>query len=185
MSQDDTFRFGEWGFPKTANAACRRRAFEEVGGFRENIRAAEDADLTYRLRAAGWRLERREGAAVVHRSRQTVGGFATQKLCHGAGGAWLNRHYPGSAPARRRSGLTWWAVRHATTGLVAAVRARDRDKAISSLLDPLELLAHEFGRSLPNERPLTARTILRQLRNLREPRDSERLLEAGPPRPGL
>ena len=63
MSQEDTFDFGEWGYPKTANVACRRAAFEEVGGFREGIRAAEDADLTYRLRAAGWEVERREDAA--------------------------------------------------------------------------------------------------------------------------
>src|SRR3954452_11496758 len=33
MSQDDTFYYGRWGFPKTANALCRRAAFEEVGGF--------------------------------------------------------------------------------------------------------------------------------------------------------
>ena len=182
MSQDDTLRFGDWGFPKTANAACRRVAFEAIGGFRENIRAAEDADLTYRLKAAGWKLERREYAAAVHRSRQTVGSFATQKLCHGAGGAWLNREYPGSAPARRRAGLTWWAVRHATKNLFAAARRRDRDLAVSAVLDPLELLAHEFGRSLPNERPLTVRTLLRHLRHLREPPGVERLRDAGPPR---
>jgi mycofactocin glycosyltransferase len=182
MSQDDTLRFGDWGFPKTANAACRRVAFEAIGGFRENIRAAEDADLTYRLKAAGWKLERRENAVAVHRSRQTLGRFATQKLCHGAGGAWLNREYPGAAPARRRLGLTWWAMRHAARNLVAAARTRDRDLAVSAVLDPLELLAHEFGRSLPNERPLTARTLFRHLRHLREPRGVERLRDAGPPR---
>ena len=182
MSQDDTLRFGDWGFPKTANAACRRVAFEAIGGFRENIRAAEDADLTYRLKAAGWKLERRENAAVVHRSRQTLGGFATQKLCHGAGGAWLNREYPGSAPPRRRLGLLWWAARELTTHLVAAARRRDRDAAVYAMLDKIELLAHEFGRSLPNERPLTARIVLRQLRHLREPPGSERLRDEGPPR---
>jgi hypothetical protein len=49
MSQRQTFRLGEWAFAQMANAACRRKAFEAVGGFREDIRAGEDADLCYRL----------------------------------------------------------------------------------------------------------------------------------------
>lgn len=103
-SQDDTFRFGEWGFPKTANAAFRRAAFDAAGGFREQIRTAEGADLSYRLRAAGWEIERREAAAVTHRGRATVRGFVAQRLLYGAGGAWLEHEYPGSFPARRRAG---------------------------------------------------------------------------------
>lgn len=182
MSQADTLRFGEWGYPKTANAACRRSAFAAVGGFRGNIRAGEDADLTFRLRAAGWAVERREGAAVVHRSRQTVPGFTVQKLCHGSGAAWLDREYPGAFPARRRAGLIWWGVRHAATGLRAAARSRDRDGALWALLDPLELIAHELGRSLPNERPLSARSLWRHLLLLRGPPGAERLREAGPGR---
>jgi GT2 family glycosyltransferase len=156
-SQDDSFRFGPWGFPKTANAACRRVAFEEVGGFREDIRAAEDADLTYRLKGAGWEVERREDAAVVHRSRRTVRALLVQKTLHGAGAAWLDRRYPGSFPPRRRPGLVWWAVRAGTTGLLSAARRRDRDQALWAVLDPLEQLAVEFGRLLPNERPLRGR----------------------------
>ena len=152
MGQENTFAFGRWSFPQTANAACRRAAFEQVGGFRETIRAAEDADLTFRLRAAGWEVERREHALVTHRSRQTVRGFLVQKLIHGAGGAWLNEEYPGTFPPRRRPGLTWWGIRHAAKGLVSAARARDRDTALWAVLEPLEHLAREFGRSLPNER---------------------------------
>src|SRR3954453_21593695 len=111
MSQDDTFAFGEWGYPKTANVACRRAAFEQVGGFREHIRAAEDADLTYRLRDAGWEVERREDAAVVHASRKTLRGFIAQQALWGAGGAWLDRAYPGSVPLVDGPGLLNWAVR--------------------------------------------------------------------------
>lgn len=153
MSQDNTFRFGRWGFPQTANAACRRSAFEAVGGFREDIRAAEDADLTYRLRAAGWGDERRERATVVHRSRPTLSGFIAQNLCHGAGGAWLDRQYPGSIPPRRRLGLAWWGARTVVGGLASAVWSRDRDAALRALLDPVDELAYELGRSLSNERP--------------------------------
>ena len=154
MSQEDTFGFGEWGYPKTANVACRREAFESVGGFREGIRAAEDADLTYRLRAAGWEVERREGAAVVHASRTTLRGFIVQKALWGAGGAWVHRMYPGSVPLVGRPGLIWWAVRSSIEGLLAAARRRDRDAALLALFRPLEALAWELGRLLPNERPV-------------------------------
>jgi GT2 family glycosyltransferase len=157
MTQEDSFALGSWGFPKAANAACRRAAFEEAGGFREEIRAAEDADLSYRLKEAGWEVERREHAAVVHRSRQTVRAFVTQKALHGAGGAWLARRYPGAFPARRRPGLAWWGVRTLVKGIVRAARERDRDAAVYALFEPLELLSFEFGRSLPNERPAPGR----------------------------
>lgn len=154
MSQDGTLRAPDWGFPKTANAACRRAAFEAVGGFREELRAAEDADLTFRLRAAGWAMERRERAAALHRSRQTVRDFVAQKLCHGAGGSWLEREYPGASPPRRLPGLVWWSVRTGARRLARAARTRDRDDVLWALFEPLELIVHELARPLSNERPL-------------------------------
>lgn len=154
MSQEDTFDFGDWGYPKTANVACRREAFEQVGGFREHIRAAEDADLTYRLKQAGWEVERREDASVVHASRKTVRGFLAQQLTWGAGGAWIERAYPGSVRLVSSPGLVRWAVRESIGGLVNAARRRDRDAAIFAVLRPLEALAWQLGRLLPNERPI-------------------------------
>ena len=174
-SQDDTFRFNEWGFPKTANAAFRREAFEAVGGFREDIRTAEDADLTFRLRAVGWEVERREGAAVTHRARQTLRSFVVQRALYGAGAAWLQREYPGSFPARRRPGLAWWAIRAGGRRLLRAALSRDRDETIWAVFDPLEALAWELGRSLPNERPLSAGVWLRALRGLRGPPGARRI----------
>ncbi len=153
MSQDSTFSWADWSFAQTSNALCRREAFEAVGGFREDVRAAEDADLAYRLKAAGWTLERREDASAVHTSRTSVRGFVRQQLLHGAGGAWLDRRYPGSVPRKRRPGLLWWAIRSSAEGLVKAAREHDRDRAIWALFDPLENVAYEFGRSLENERP--------------------------------
>jgi glycosyltransferase involved in cell wall biosynthesis len=164
MSQEDTLGFGEWGYPKTANVACRRAAFETVGGFREDIRAAEDADLTYRLRAAGWEVERREDAAVVHASRTTLRGFIAQKAVWGAGGAWVHGVYPGSVPLVGRAGLIRWAVRSTVGGLLAAARRRDRDAAILALFRPLEALAWELGRLLPNERPVPESSLWKRLR---------------------
>lgn len=154
MSQEMTLQHGRWGFAQTANCACLREAFEAVGGFRESIRAGEDADLCFRLRDAGWSTERREHAAVTHRNRETVGRLLRQKATHGAAGAWLDREYPGSFPPRRLPGLTWWAARRAVTGVVDAARTRRREEALLAVMDPLTTLAYELGRSLPNERPL-------------------------------
>jgi glycosyltransferase involved in cell wall biosynthesis len=164
MSQDDTISWGEWGYPKTANVACRRAAFEAVGGFREEIRAAEDADLTYRLRKVGWGVERREHAAVVHASRTTLRGFLVQKAVWGAGGEWVHSRYPGSVPLVGRRGLVWWAVRSTAGGLFTAARRRDRDAAIFALFRPLEALAWELGRLLPNERPVPDSSVWKKLR---------------------
>jgi mycofactocin glycosyltransferase len=164
MTQEDTFGFGEWGYPKSANIACRRSAFEQVGGFREEIRAAEDADLTYRLREAGWEVERREEASVVHASRKTVRGFLSQQLVWGSGGAWIHHHYPGAVPIVARPGLFWWAARTALGFLVRVVRRRDRDSAILAGFRLLEALAWELGRLLPNERPLPESSVWRRLR---------------------
>lgn len=151
MSQDQTYRFDRWGFAQTANAAFRRSAFEQVGGFQENIRAGEDADLTYRLREAGWVDERRESASVVHRSRQTLRAFIRQNLHHGAGAAWVHSRHPWAMPPRRRVGLSWWAARTAVGGLASAAVHRDRDRALRALLDPIDEMAYELGRSLDNE----------------------------------
>lgn len=175
MSQEDTFRFGEWGFPKTANAAFRRQAFEAVGGFRENIRTAEDADLSYRLRAAGWEIERREHASVLHRNRATLRSFVVQRFLYGAGGAWLGWQYPGAFPPRRRFGLLFWALRRSVRDLLVAARTRSRDRALWAVFEPLEAVAWELGRSLPNERPLTAAVWWRALRRTRGPRGATRI----------
>jgi mycofactocin glycosyltransferase len=163
MSQEGTFSFGEWGYPKTANVACRRAAFEEVGGFREEIRAAEDADLTYRLREAGWEVERREDASVVHASRKTLRELVVQQAVWGAGGAWIDRTYPGSVPLVGRPDFIRWALRATIGGLFAAIRRRDRDRAILALFRPLEAIAWEFGRLLPNERPVPDSSVWKRL----------------------
>ena len=163
LSQDDTFAFGEWGYPKSANIACRRTAFEDVGGFAEGVRAAEDADLTYRLRAGGWGVERREPASVTHTSRTTLRGLVLQQLHWGAGGAWVARKYPGSVPLIARTGLARWAVQSTLRGVVSAARKRDRDAVIFAILRPLDAIAWDLGRLLPNERPLPEKSVWRRL----------------------
>lgn len=157
MSQETTLAHGPWAFVQTANCACRREAFDAVGGFRERIRAGEDADLCYRLRDAGWEIERRDHAGATHRSRPTVRALLAQKACHGSAAAWLDERYPGSFPARRVPGLAWWGVRHAAGGVVRAARPGSEGEAALATIDAATALAFELGRSLPNERPLRLR----------------------------
>jgi GT2 family glycosyltransferase len=152
MSQEVTLGHGEWAFAQTANAAVRRAAFAAVGGFEEGVRSGGDADLCFRVRAAGWTLERREEAAVVHRNRSSVARMLGQRARHGAGAAWLARRWPGALPRRRWPGLAWWSVRRAADGVAAAARG-DRDAALLGLLDGPAVWAFELGRLVPN-RPL-------------------------------
>jgi GT2 family glycosyltransferase len=149
MSQEVTLADDAWPFAQTANAAVRRVAFAQVGGFEESVRSGGDADLCFRLRAAGWQLERREAAAVVHRNRATVPRMLAQRARHGAGAAWLARRWPGAQPRRRWPGLAWWSARRAAEGLAAAARG-DRDEALLGLLDGPAVWAFELGRLIPN-----------------------------------
>jgi GT2 family glycosyltransferase len=149
MSQETTLAHGRWSFAQTANCAVRREAFETVGGFRDDVRSGGDADLCYRLAAAGWAIERRPSAAVLHRNRVTVATMLAQRARHGSGAAWLDRVHPGSFPRRRWTGLAWWAARRAMQGL-AARRRGDGDAAVVGLLDGPAVWAFELGRLLPN-----------------------------------
>jgi len=149
MSQEVTLADAQWAFAQTANAAVGREAFAQVGGFEAGIRSGGDADLCFRLRAAGWGLERREQAAVVHRNRATLARMLAQRARHGAGAAWLARRWPGALPRRRWPGLALWSARRAAHGLAAAARG-DRDEALLGMLDGPAVWAFELGRLVPN-----------------------------------
>ncbi len=101
-----------------ANLMVRRAAFEQIGGFYEGVRAAEDTDFSWRLQQAGWRLELRRGAQVEHRYRATVRELRRQWRAYAAGRAWLARRYDGFAPEP--------AVVRAAGRLKARVRVRTR-----------------------------------------------------------
>jgi hypothetical protein len=81
-----------------ANLLVRRAAFEQVGGFYEGLRAAEDTDFTWRLQQAGWLLEIRPAASVEHRYRTSLRELRRQWRGYAAGRAWLARRYDGFVP---------------------------------------------------------------------------------------
>jgi GT2 family glycosyltransferase len=149
MAQENTMREGDWTYAQTANCAVRRAAFDAVGGFTEDVRSAGDADLCFRVRRAGWEIESRPSATVVHRNRTTLRALLRQRARHGAGVAWLNRAYPGAFPPRRSPGMVWWTAKD-TVATVRAIAARDRDRVILTGVRLLWFWALELGRFLPN-----------------------------------
>jgi GT2 family glycosyltransferase len=138
-------RAGAASYPQTANCLVRRAAFEAVGGFADAIRSGGDADLCFRLRAAGWELEQRPSATVVHRSRSTVRALLAQKARHGAGAAWVEARHPGTFPRRRLPGLVAWSAREVASAL--APRAGGRG---TRLVGVAAVWCFELGRLLPN-----------------------------------
>ena len=97
LDQGNTLRHPR-PYGQTANLAVRRDAFEAVGGWPDPVRSGGDADLCWRLAAAGYDLEERPAARVHHRSRATLGALLRQLHRHGAGMQWLDRRYPGAFP---------------------------------------------------------------------------------------
>jgi GT2 family glycosyltransferase len=118
-----------------ANLLVRRETFEQVGGFYEGVRAAEDTDFSWRLQDAGWRLELRRGAWVEHRYRATLGELRRQWRGYAAGRAWLARRYDGFEPQP--------AVARAFG------RARRRIRGGTRLLLPRSLPGRDVAGSLP------------------------------------
>lgn len=137
-------------FAKTANCAVRRVAFEEEGGFVDDIRSGGDADLCFRLREAGWGLELRADAAVEHRARSRLVDLLGQCARWGSGAEWLEARYPGFVgPRRSVVGPVRKPIRGAGGSLVSLLRG-DGEQALVRLLDGLCRAAFDLGRRVPN-----------------------------------
>ena len=76
---------GETTHVCTGNAAYRTAALCQVGCFDETLGYGNDNDMSYRLRAAGWRLAHCSAAGSVHRWRDGVRGYWRQQYGFGYG----------------------------------------------------------------------------------------------------
>ncbi len=149
MSQLTTLESAARPYAQTANCAVRRSAFEQAGGFIEDARAGEDADLCFRLQDVGWSIEERRSAIVSHRSRATPSRLCRQLVRHGSGAEWLDRRHPGSSPAPSGGELARRLARSAREAAEAAGRG-DRESVGLALLHLLGACAFQAGRLLPN-----------------------------------
>ncbi len=152
MAQANTWTDIEDPYAQTANCAVRRVAFEELDGFRDDIRSGGDADLCFRLRRAGWAFEQRPAAIVTHRNRTALRQLIRQRARHGAGAAWLRREYPGTFPRASLPGLIAWSARSLCLSALHLVTG-NRDAALLDALDPVSMWAYELGRLLSNRAP--------------------------------
>jgi Glycosyltransferase like family 2 len=157
-----------------ANLLVRREAFDQLGGFYEGLRAAEDTDFSWRLQEAGWRLEGRATARVEHRYRTTISELRSQWRGYAAGRAWLGRRYEDFAPqpaiARAASRLSGRTKRSASARRdEAPARAgapgrveRGRYLAIDALLGAEELAGLVLSNrpAAMDGRPEGARVVL-------------------------
>jgi GT2 family glycosyltransferase len=151
-----------------ANLLVRRAAFEQVGGFYEGMRAAEDTDFTWRAQQAGWRLELRDEAAVEHRYRTTLGELRRQWRGYAAGRAWLGRRYDGFTPqpAAKRAPARLWrrllgrpADRPGAPRVATGRRERGRYLALDALLSADELAGFALS-NRPSRRALSPAEIV-------------------------
>jgi cellulose synthase/poly-beta-1,6-N-acetylglucosamine synthase-like glycosyltransferase len=78
----------------TANLLLRRAVWADLGGFAEVVSGA-DFEFSWRAGAAGWTVEHRPGARVLHRHPETVAAMRVKARRYGAGQRWLDRRYPG------------------------------------------------------------------------------------------
>ncbi|CAN5144226.1 hypothetical protein BH24ACT23_BH24ACT23_01490 [soil metagenome] len=125
----------------TANLMIRRRTLSELGGFIEGIRSGGDVDLCRRLVSAGWRIDRRPGAVVRHLHRESLADLMGSYARYAAGASWLNKRYPGTAPAWPLApGLV-----HCARDIAANLARLRFEQAAFRGVDALGMFAHTVG----------------------------------------
>ena len=82
-------------YPRTFNMAISRKAYQVTGGFRKMFHA-EDIELSYRIKQAGFALTYQDAAQVYHRRRSTVTQFVRQLFHMGKARVTLARLHPSS-----------------------------------------------------------------------------------------
>ncbi len=83
------------------HAAFRRSAYDQAGGYDESFVAAEDAELDYRIRAAGGTIWFAADIVVDYFPRDTVGRLAAQYYRNGIGRAQAVRKNDGEIRLRQ------------------------------------------------------------------------------------
>jgi glycosyltransferase involved in cell wall biosynthesis len=103
VQEEITLRHERYGdrvdFLGSYNLAVRREAFEAAGGFDERFTAAsaEDNDLSYRLREAGWELRHLPDAPVGHHHPERLLPYLRTQARHGFWRVLLYRRHAGRA----------------------------------------------------------------------------------------
>lgn len=89
-----------------AALVVRAEAFDDIGGFDEQMRFGEDVDFVWRLDQAGWRCRYEPAATVEHRRRATVRERLRQQYGYGSSSAPLALRHPRALAPFRSDGWT-------------------------------------------------------------------------------
>ena len=82
---EERTELGEVDWLPSGSMVVRGRAFEEVGGFDERLRASEDFELCKRLRSRGYKIRSQPGMTAVHLNAPgTLGELYRKELWHGS-----------------------------------------------------------------------------------------------------
>lgn len=125
----------EWNTPVGEATECggdalmRVEAFDQVGGYRPNLRAGEEPEMTARMRAAGWKIWRIDAPMTEHDAKiLTLPQWwrRTQRGGYGYAQAWqATKGLPQRLYARNlRSAFVWaFAIPLTTIAIALAARA--------------------------------------------------------------
>ena len=155
----------EWDTPIGEAKGCggdalmRADAFEQVGGFRADVIAAEDTELCVRLRAAGWRIWRLDAEMTVHDAAMTRFGQWWRRAVR-AGYCFAQGAYLHGAPPEHHfvweSRRAWlWGIWLPLACLVAGLAFRPWGW-VTWLIYPLQILRL----TVRNPGPLRQRALL-------------------------
>ncbi len=73
------------------NLVVRRRLFQDIGGFNEELVVGEDVDLSWRIRHRGYHIEFRPQGRVYHKHRNRVFSFCRRRFDYGTSEPLLNK----------------------------------------------------------------------------------------------
>ena len=155
----------EWNRPAGETRAfggdvmMRAAALEAVGGYRDDVIAAEDDELCVRLRAAGWRVWRLNSEMTLHDAAMVRFGQWWRRTMRGGYGFALGAYLHGKPPERHfvwESRRAWlWGV-WLPLACLAATIAFWPWGALAWLIYPLQIL-RQLAR---NPGPLSHRATL-------------------------
>jgi len=84
----------DYPFAPTANVAYKRKVFDEVGLFTEDLVSGGDADFSWRIIKQGYMIKFRKNARVIHKSRDNIFSLYKQAKRYGFGTVCLSLTYP-------------------------------------------------------------------------------------------
>ncbi|MGC9196349.1 MAG: glycosyltransferase [Syntrophobacteraceae bacterium] len=166
FGEEDAERCGEAGELSIRTGGCamfRRRCLEDAGPFDEDfIMFLEDADISTRIRRAGWKIVCCPGSLAYRRCHDTTSNELRRYLCYRNRFLYLAKHFPAQLPESIRSSRFYLRgeIKFLYNCLLEALRKLVRHHGaacLNSLMRPLgRELTHVLG-------PLGAHNFLSQL----------------------